>query len=436
MASKHTDDKGRTRIAFRAIDKRQVFLRLGRLTERQAERAERTRAMIADLERAAKSGFRDETALRWADSQPARIHDALAESGLVPKREARQVYTLGSLLDAYFATIQVKPTTRTRYEQGQDRLLAYFDRDRELQTITTQDAEEWRAWLRAQTKTAAGGGAVVKRRRYSDATVAKDVTLARQFLTKAVRWGQLSANPFDGVKAGSQRNPDRLHYVPPEDAQRLLDACPDADWRCIIALCRWGGLRCPSEVLRLRWSDIQWTDAERAGRMVVRSPKTEHHEGKAERTVPLFPELEPILLDALDQAAEGAEQVVERYPKDTKNLRPAMLPIVRRAGLTAWPRLFQNLRASRVDEIRRAYPGKVADAWMGNSEGVSRAHYEGVRESDFLDAVATPVATQADEPACTGSQHPASEDSGVGDAGQCNRVPKVSMGATGLEPVG
>lgn len=434
MASIHTDSKGRTRIAFRAIDRRQVFLRLGRLTERQAKRAERTRAMIADLERAAKSGYRDEQALRWADSQPARIYDRLADCGLVPNREAQQVHTLGSLLDAYFATIQVKPTTLTRYEQGRDRMLAYFDRERELQTITTQDAEEWRAWLRQQTKTVGSGSAARKRRRYSDATVAKDVTLARQFLTKAVRWGQLSANPFDGVRAGSQRNPDRLHYVSPEDTQQLLEACPDADWRCIIALARWGGLRCPSEVLGLRWSDIQWTDAERAGRMVVRSPKTEHHEGKAERVVPLFPELEPILLAALGHALDGAERVVERYPQNTKNLRPAMLPIVRRAGLTVWPRLFHNLRASRVDEIRRTCPGKVADAWMGNSEGVSRAHYESVRESDFRMAVATPVATQAGEPGRTGSREPACGDSGTDDSGQCNQVPKVSMGATGPRP--
>lgn len=435
MASTHTDSKGRTRIAFRSLDRRQVFLRLGRLTERQAKRAERTRAMIADLERAARSGYRDEQAQRWADHQPARIYDKLSESGLVPKREAQRVYTLGALLDAYFATAQVKGSTRIRYEQGRDRLLAYFGRERELHTISTQDAEEWRAWLLEQTKTVGTGAQSRKKRRYSDATVAKDVTLARQFLAKGVRWGQLPTNPFDGVRAGSQRNPDRLHYIPPEDAQRLLDACPDTDWRCIIALCRWGGLRCPSEVLRLRWSDIQFTDSERAGRMVVRSPKTEHHEGKGERVVPLFPELEPILRDAFIQAADGAERVVGRYPESTPNLRPAMLPIVRRAGLAVWPRLFHNLRASRVDDIRRTYPGKVADAWMGNSEGVSRAHYEGVRESDFWDAVATPVATQAVESPCTEPQTPDSEGSGLDDSGRCNPVPEVSVGATGLEPV-
>lgn len=435
MASIHRDSKGLTRVAFRSIDKRQLFIRLGKLTGSQAKRAERTRAMIAALETAAKSGYRDEEAIGWADKQSERVYGKLAAGGLVPKRETQQVHTLGSLLDAYFATMQVKPSTRTRYEQGRDRLLAYFDRDQELQTITTQDAEEWRAWLRQQTKTAGTGKSARTMRRYSDATVAKDVTLARQFLTKGVRWGQVSANPFEGVKAGSQRNPERLFYIPPEDAQRLIDACPDADWRCIIALCRWGGLRCPSEVLRLRWSDIRFTDSERAGRMVVRSSKTEHHEGKAERVVPLFPELEPILRDALIQAADGAERVVERYPEDRENLRPPMLPIVRRAGLAAWPRLFQNLRASRVDELRRQYPAKVCDAWVGNSEGVSRAHYEGVRESDYWDAVATPVAMQAAAPSGTGEQKPSGGDSEAHHAGQCNRLPEGSMGATGLEPV-
>ena len=43
----------------------------------------------------------------------------------------------------------------------------------------------------------------------------------------------------------------------------------------IFALSRFAGLRCPSEHLALRWSDINW---ERS-RMIVQSPKTEHHEG-------------------------------------------------------------------------------------------------------------------------------------------------------------
>ena len=46
----------------------------------------------------------------------------------------------------------------------------------------------------------------------------------------------------------------------------------------------------------LTWADIDF----KRGRMTVRSPKTEHHDGKESRTVPIFPELRPYL-----EAAKG-----------------------------------------------------------------------------------------------------------------------------------
>jgi len=41
--------------------------------------------------------------------------------------------------------------------------------------------------------------------------------------------------------------------------------------------------------------------------MVVRSPKTEHHEGGESRVVPIFPELRPYLEAVFDQAEPGTE---------------------------------------------------------------------------------------------------------------------------------
>lgn len=360
------------------------YIGAGHMNDRGTLRfGEKLDALVSAKKRATP----DYPALEWASKLDASLYNRLAEIGLVETREPTERSTLGSFLDEMLRMARVKPSTRTRYQQCRDRLLACFGEDRLLDSITPRDADRWRAWLEAQTKVVGEGDGAIDHQRFAAATIAKDIGLARQFFTKARRWDLVSSNPFEGVKAGSQRNPDRLHYVSADDAQRLLDACPDTSWRCIIALCRWGGLRCPSEVLKLRWADIDWGDEDRAGRMLVRSPKTEHHEGKADRTVPLFDELRDVLLDAFELAEEGAERVVSRYPESTPNLRPAMLAIVRRTGLTLWPRLFQNLRASRVDDLRRQYPAKVCDAWVGNSEGVSRAHYESVREEDFQRAV-------------------------------------------------
>ena len=41
-------------------------------------------------------------------------------------------------------------------------------------------------------------------------------------------------------------------------ATKVSEACPDADWQLIFALARFAGLRCPTEALGLRWSDVDW----------------------------------------------------------------------------------------------------------------------------------------------------------------------------------
>jgi integrase len=204
---------------------------------------------------------------------------------------------------------------------------------------------------------------------------------------QAVRWELITSNPFEGVKAGSQTNRDRLFYLKPEDARKLIDAAPSSDWRCIIALARFGGLRCPSEVLGVRWGDVDWAN----NRLRVRSPKTERHLGKAERVIPLFPELREVLIDAFDLAPEGTEFVVNQYRDASVNLQTQMNRIIERVGMVAWPRLFNALRASRATELAAQYPAAVCTAWMGHTQAVAEAHFHMVRDEDFAKAASTPA---------------------------------------------
>jgi hypothetical protein len=122
------------------------------------------------------------------------------------------------------------------------------------------------------------------------------------------------------------------------------------------------------------------------GRFRVTSPKTERHEGKAERWVPIFPELRPYLEEAFELAAEGSVYVITRYRDTNRNLRTQLNRIIRRAGLTAWPRLFQNLRASRETELTAEYPLHVVCAWIGNTERIAAKHYLQVTEDYFARA--------------------------------------------------
>ena len=127
--------------------------------------------------------------------------------------------------------------------------------------------------------------------------------------------------------------------------------------------------------------------------MRVYSPKTEHHEGKAHRDVPLFPELRAILEEAWDLAPEGAVYVIGndnyRQAADTAtgwrncNLRTQFGRILKKAGLESWPRLFHAMRASRETELAANYPVHVVTAWLGNTPRIALKHYLMTTETDF-----------------------------------------------------
>src|SRR4029079_10981306 len=112
---------------------------------------------------------------------------------------------------------------------------------RDVATIGKADADAWRASL-----TTAG---------YAAATVSRTVLYARQVFRWAIRRGMASTNPFSELKAGPQVNHARAVFIGRETIAKVIDAVPDAEWRVLIALSRFGGLRVPSEALALRWSD-------------------------------------------------------------------------------------------------------------------------------------------------------------------------------------
>jgi integrase len=184
---------------------------------------------------------------------------------------------------------------------------------------------------------------------------------------------------------------------------------------------------------------------------MVRSPKMEHHPGKASRTIPLFAELRPFLADAFDLAPDVAEYVVdERFRKAAKgpvgwmntNLRTTFQKIVRRAGLESWPRLFHNLRASRETELVETYPVQVVTSWLGNTPTVAMRHYLMATDEHFAAAVkgtaAQNPAQQAHASSCKEPQTEsvAQEKTPVlqGFAKSCDSVQLSRMAGTGFEP--
>jgi hypothetical protein len=65
------------------------------------------------------------------------------------------------------------------------------------------------------------------------------------------------------------------------------------------------------------------------------------------------------------------------------NLRTQLERIMERAGVAKWPRLFQNMRASRETELTQHHPLHVVVAWIGNSAAIATRHYLQVTDADY-----------------------------------------------------
>lgn len=313
----------------------------------------------------------------------------------------------GFLTEYVSRRVDVKPATKEVWKQIENNLKECFGAKRDLKTIDEPAAEDFKLFL--------------QKKKLSSTTIAKRLQFARQFFKAAVKRKLIPSNPFADVAGKAVPKADRQRFVTRAETARLLEACPNVDWRVIVGLSRFGGLRCPSEVLSLEWQGIDWEH----GRMRVYSPKTEHHEGKAHRDVPLFPELRAILEEAWDLAPDGAVYVVgnDVYRKAANtaigwrscNLRTQFGRILKKAGLKAWPRLFHAMRASRETELAAEYPVHVVTAWLGNTPRIAMKHYLMTTESDFQKA------------AGCAAQNPAQSDDDSGTKSGTATIRKVSQ---------
>jgi integrase len=262
-------------------------------------------------------------------------------------------------------------------------LVEYFGADKRLSAISPGDADDWRRWLASDQALA-------------ENTIRRRCGIAKQFLRVAVKKRLLAENPFAEIGTTLiQANRTRDYFLSQADAKRVLDACPDAQWRLLFSLSRYGGMRCPSEHLALTWADVHWD----RNRITVHASKTEHHADGGVRQFPIFPELRPYLEEVFNETETnlgrppaGAEHVITRYRHANVNLRTQLLKIIARAGVAPWPKLFQNLRATRATElISQGWPEYKVCKWLGHTKAIAEKHYWQVTEEDFATAAGVPT---------------------------------------------
>lgn len=424
MASVVNDGNGRRRVSFTGLDRKRRSLRLGKISEKRAHEIRRHVEVI--LSCAGSGTVLEQKTADWIGDLPDDWHSKLAAVGLVDPRqsaESRRIPTVSELVDVYIAKqTRQKEATKTVWRRVKRHLVAYFA-DRPIDEISTGDAEDWMNYLLGIP--------------LAEATVRRACGVARQFFGYAVRHKLIAENPFVAkeIKTAVRGNDAKFYFISAADAEKILDACPSQEWRVIFALSRWGGLRCPSEHLALKWGHVDWEH----NRLIVESPKTAHHQGHERRVIPLFPELRE-QLDALYAEADPGEFIITRYRDAGQNLRTTFEKIILRAGLKPWPKLFHNLRATRQTELADRFPAHVVSQWIGNSQAVAREHYLRTTDEHFSRAATEQTVEKATRNP-TRAVPESTRTEGKSDAPEMQKplqnrgFSRKPVGTTGLEPV-
>lgn len=82
----------------------------------------------------------------------------------------------------------------------------------------------------------------------------------------------------------------------------------------------------------------------------------------------------------------GADRIFAEFlngANPNQYLRNYFIRYLERAGITPWPRLFQNLRSTRATELSRIYASHVVRAILGHTEEVAQTNYLQPLEKDY-----------------------------------------------------
>lgn len=371
MATLSEFPKSHWRIQYVDIEGRRQTLRLGKCSKSSAEIVRHRVGLLLTARRLGVA--MDSETAGWVNSLGEPIRGRLGKTGLIGiaptvKRDRENV-------SDYFTTYidrrkrSVKPATVLVWTIATNGLVKSLPPKLKLSELNASHGKQWLDDMQA-----AG---------IAPTTQYKRLTIVRQILGDAVSANRLAENPFASIKISKPKRMSNVE-VPSQSISKLLPHL-DLKWQAIVILARYGALRCPSEVLSLKWEHIDV----RNRLMLVPEPKTERHSGRGLRKCPLFPEVH----EALKRLKHTSEYVIDlpglRAAADrptgwaNANLRTHLLKRMEAANIKPWPRLFHSMRATRQTELEREFGRTAACAWVGNTESVAEAHYLMVTSADW-----------------------------------------------------
>ena len=368
MASIVSRANGRKEIQFSDTDGKRKTIRLGKVNKKSAQQSKHHIEILIGTKITASKVIPDETS-RWLAELSDVIHDRLEKHRLVEPRARSQQVTLSQFVDEYIDIRKhdCEASTIRKMRSSLRQMVKCVGGTTPLEDVTPADAYRYQ---------------LARRETCEQASVCKDIKIAKTAFSHALRLGYVGKSPFDGIVAGTDENPENSHYFPIDQFERLIEACPDSTWRTIIALARLGGLRVPSEFNELRWRDVNLVER----RMIITSPKT--RKKRPQRRLRIFPRLAEILEEHFELSAHRSEFVIDNlsYRSPNANLRTQLGKMLAAAGIPSFPRPFDNFRASVSTDLNAIFPIKKVADWLGHNERTAFRYYNMCGERDYTEA--------------------------------------------------
>lgn len=361
MSSISRRPNGHRWISYSFASKRHT-LRLGGVDDRTALEFQRRLDRLIEFQKLALP-LEPET-IAWLSKLDERLHRSLMTAGLAASRGPS---SLGELLTTHLQHLTVrgsKPSTLVNAKVLHDNLRVFFSEGRSFRTITPAECDAFRFWL----LTAAGKGG----RPLARATATNRCHRAKSIFALAMDNGWIGENPFRHSAKRLEVNKARDVYVTPEMFTRIVNMTADKELRLLLAMVRFGGLRCPSEVRPMTWMRVRWDE----GIIIVSAPKTEGHEGQERREIPIFDTLLPFLEDAWGASDERPFLMFPRHQISNTAITGRLESLCRKAGEALWAKPFVNMRASAErDQISAGRDIEQVAAWFGHSPTTALKHY-------------------------------------------------------------
>jgi hypothetical protein len=245
------------------------------------------------------------------DSLPNDFRDKLVTAKLIEQSPEQKNITIDGLIKEYEKKrVGLKGGTLLNDKNVYSYLIEYFGSNKRINEITPSSAEGIRDYLMNQRKKGRG--------KLFWTSTNKTITSIKPIFRFACECGYVKTSPFAKVKGGSTANSARQYYIEYPELETAIRACNDIELAGILAFSRYAGLRIPSEITDLKFSDFEFTKFGSAG--IFNIPVT----GKTgKRRVPFFEELEPHFL-ALDSNKKPNQEYVFNKYRNHKNIGPTI----------------------------------------------------------------------------------------------------------------